>query len=78
MSLREHRRKHEARRGPIVPAIRRERSSLHQLACREILYLFVELMYGHWKTAATLGFSENHDRVLREAIDRLIDAYLAR
>lgn len=53
-------------------------SSLPQPACREIGYLFVALMYGHWKMVATLGFSESHNRVSREAIDRLIESYLAR
>ena len=52
--------------------------ALHQTACREIGVLFVSLMYGHWKMVATLGFSETYHRVSREALDRLIDSYLAR
>jgi len=51
---------------------------LPQSACREIGYLFVVIMYGHWKMVATLGFSDRYNRVSREAIDRLIDSYVAR
>ncbi|MFN3823412.1 MAG: TetR/AcrR family transcriptional regulator [Pseudorhodobacter sp.] len=51
---------------------------LPQSACREIGYLFVVIMYGHWKMVATLGFSERYNRVSREAIDRLIESYLMR
>lgn len=49
---------------------------LNQKACREIGFLFVSLMYGHWKMVATLGFSDAHNRVSRQAMDRLIDSYL--
>lgn len=51
---------------------------LPQTACREIGYLFVVIMYGHWKMVATLGFSDQYNRVSREAVDRLIDSYVAR
>lgn len=51
---------------------------LPQPACREIGYLFVCIMYGHWKMVASLGFSEAHNRVSREAMDRIIESYLAR
>lgn len=50
--------------------------TLNQKACREIAYLFVILMYGHWKMVATLGFSEEYNRVTREAVDRLIESYV--
>ncbi|WP_071795269.1 TetR/AcrR family transcriptional regulator [Natronohydrobacter thiooxidans] len=50
---------------------------LPQSACREIGYLFVVIMYGHWKMVATLGFSRAYNRVSREAIDRLIESYIA-
>lgn len=46
-------------------------------ACGEISYLFVILMYGHWKMVATLGLSEEHRHVTRRAVDRLIDSYRA-
>ncbi len=51
--------------------------TLPQSACREIGFLFVSLMYGHWKMVATLGFSEDHNRVTRAAVDRLIASYVA-
>jgi AcrR family transcriptional regulator len=50
---------------------------LHQTACRELGFLVVALMYGHWKMVATLGFSDSFNRVSRHAIDRLIASYLA-
>lgn len=46
--------------------------------CRELGYLMVSMMYGHWKMVASLGFSEEYNRVTREAIDRLIESYVAR
>ncbi|WP_370319204.1 TetR/AcrR family transcriptional regulator [Oricola sp.] len=51
---------------------------LNQKACLEIGYLFVSLMYGHWKMVATLGFSPAHNAVTRAAVDRLIDSYVER
>ncbi|KMK67746.1 TetR/AcrR family transcriptional regulator [Puniceibacterium sp. IMCC21224] len=51
--------------------------TLSQSACREIGYLFVAIMYGHWKMVASLGFSAEHNRVSRAAIDRLIASYVA-
>lgn len=51
---------------------------LNQKACMEIGYLFVCLMYGHWKMVASLGFSEDHNAVTRAAVDRLIESYLQR
>ena len=52
---------------------------LSQRACREIGYLFVSLMYGHWKMVATLGFAaEDHNRITRAAMDRIIASYNAR
>lgn len=50
---------------------------LHQAGCKELGYLLVSLMYGHWKMVATLGFSDDHNRVSREAMDRLIESYVA-
>lgn len=41
----------------------------------ELSYLFVCLMYGHWKMVASLGLAEDHKHVTRRAIDRLIDSY---
>jgi AcrR family transcriptional regulator len=50
---------------------------LSQNACREIGFLFVSLMYGHWKMVASLGFSDSHNTVTRAALDRIIQSYLA-
>ena len=44
-------------------------------AAEELSYLFVCLMYGHWKMVASLGFSPNHRKVTRSAMDRLIRSY---
>lgn len=44
-------------------------------AAEELSYLFVSLMYGHWKMVASLGFSEDHRMVTRRAMDRLIRSY---
>ena len=41
----------------------------------ELAYVFVSLMYGHWKMVASLGVSEAHNRVSRAAMDRLIRSY---
>lgn len=52
--------------------------ALPQSACREIAYLFVSLMYGHWKMVASLGFDRDHCRVARATMDRIIASYLER
>lgn len=44
-------------------------------AAEELSYLFVALMYGHWKMVSTLGFSEKHNRITRQAVERLIRSY---
>ncbi|MFN3261933.1 MAG: TetR/AcrR family transcriptional regulator [Pikeienuella sp.] len=41
----------------------------------ELSFLFVSLMYGHWKMVASLGISDKHNRLTRSAIDRLIRSY---
>lgn len=41
----------------------------------ELSYLFVCLMYGHWKMVASLGLSEDHKHITRQALDRLIQTY---
>jgi AcrR family transcriptional regulator len=51
---------------------------LSQKACKEIGFLFVSLMYGHWKMVATLGFSDSNNRITREALDRIIESYRER
>lgn len=47
-------------------------------ACAEISYLFVCLMYGHWKMVATLGLADDHKHITRRAMDRIIAAYALR
>lgn len=44
---------------------------------QELSYLFVCLMYGHWKMVASLGASEEHRHVTRAAVERLLQSYLA-
>lgn len=46
----------------------------HQGA-EELSWLFVCLMYGHWKMVASLGYDESHRVVSRRAMDRLIRNY---
>ena len=48
---------------------------LPQDRCRELGYLIVITMYGHWKMVATLGFSDEYNRVSRDALDHLIKSY---
>ena len=52
-------------------------TSLPQAAARELAYLVVTQMYGHWKMKATLGMDVD-STVPREAIDRLITSYIER
>jgi len=49
---------------------------LAQKGCKELGFLLVSLMYGHWKMVASLGFDAAYARVSREAMDRLIASYL--
>lgn len=50
--------------------------ALKQRSARELSFLFVSMMYGHWKMVASLGYSEAHNRVTRQAMDRLIASYV--
>lgn len=49
---------------------------LNLQSAQELSFLFVSLMYGHWKMVASLGFSEDHNLVTRQAMDRLIASYV--
>lgn len=50
--------------------------ALDRQKAQELSWLFVCLMYGHWKMVASLGFAEEHRAVTRRAMDRLIRSYL--
>lgn len=65
-------------RHTIAHEIQISHPGLPQTACREIAYLFVSLMYGHWKMVASLGFSAEHNQIARQAMDRIIASYLDR
>ena len=51
------------------------RPDLDGAACEELSYLFVSMMHTHWSFVATLGYSREHGRLTRQAIDRLIESY---
>ena len=63
-------------RQTIAQEVQISHPQLSQRACREIGFLFVSLMYGHWKMVATLGFSTEYNKVTRAALDRIILSYL--
>ncbi len=44
--------------------------------CAEISYLFVCVMYGHWKLVGSLGVAEDHKLIARRSIDRIIASYV--
>jgi AcrR family transcriptional regulator len=45
--------------------------------CEELSFLFVSMMHAHWSFVATLGYSRDHSRLTRRAIDRLIASYVS-
>jgi len=49
---------------------------LPQRACKELGYLVIATMYGHWKMVRTIGFSDDYTRIARDAVLRLIDSYI--
>lgn len=49
---------------------------LEGAACEELSFMFVSMMHAHWSFVASLGYSRQHSRLARKAIDRLIDSYL--
>lgn len=46
-------------------------------ACEEISFIFVSMMHAHWSFVASLGYSRQHSRLARSAMDRIINSYLA-
>lgn len=57
--------------------LRQQYPDIPLATCEQISYVFVTLMYGHWKMVASLGLDEAHKQITRQAIDRLIESYLA-
>lgn len=55
--------------------INAEYPEMSQQTCEELAYLFVSLMHGHWRLVASLGFHEDHNRISRQAMDRLFASY---
>lgn len=49
---------------------------LPQTACRELGYLIVATMYGHWKMVTTVGFSSDYSVTARDSVNRLIESYV--
>ena len=45
-------------------------------ACEELSFLFVSMMHAHWSFVASLGYSRQHSKLFRNAIDRLIASYV--
>lgn len=48
---------------------------LKPVACEEISFIFVSMMHAHWSFVASLGYSPEHNRLARKALDRLIESY---
>ena len=46
-------------------------------SCEELSFLFVSMMHAHWSFVASLGYSREHSRVTRKAIDRLLQSYIS-
>lgn len=44
-------------------------------ACEEISFVFVAMMHANWSFVATLGYSYDHRKLIRDAMDRLIESY---
>lgn len=45
--------------------------------CNELALTIVSMMYGHWKMVGSLRFAKTQNKVMREAVDRLIHSYVA-
>ena len=50
--------------------------TLTHTAYQELSFLIVSMMHAHWSYVATLGFSPDHNRIARGAVDRLIASYI--
>ena len=49
---------------------------LPQSACKELGYLTVTTMYGHWKMVRTIGFPNDYTSIARDSLLRLIESYV--
>lgn len=49
---------------------------LSMAAREELSFVFVSMMHAHWSFVASLGYSRDHGRLIRNAIDRLIQSYI--
>lgn len=50
--------------------------NLEDFVASELSFVFVSMMHAHWSYVATLGYSDEHGRITRAAMNRLIDSYL--
>ena len=50
--------------------------NLKSASCEELSFMFVSMMHAHWSFVASLGYSREHSKLARKAIDRLIESYL--
>ena len=50
--------------------------ALSGAACEELSFLIVSMMHAHWSFVASLGYSRDHGRLARKAMDRLIASYV--
>lgn len=48
---------------------------LEMAACQELSFLFVSQMHAHWSFVATLRYSDAHNRLARQAFERLVSSY---
>jgi hypothetical protein len=46
--------------------------------CEELSFVFVSMMHAHWSYVATLGYSDKHGCISRDALGRLIESHVAK
>lgn len=49
---------------------------LQDYVCQELSFIFVSMMHAHWSYVATLGYSDEHGRISRDALGRLIESHV--
>jgi len=55
--------------------LRQQYETIPLPVCEQISFVFISMMYGHWKMVASLGLSEEHKFITRQAMDRLLESY---